>query len=55
MKIQFEDTSYIECRRVDGKIIFVISAKDYHDPLKKIVNTVELTPAQLIQLISDVK
>lgn len=55
MKIQFEDSSYIECRRLDNKITFVISAKDYHDPLKKIVNTVELTSTQLAQLISDVK
>jgi nitrate reductase NapAB chaperone NapD len=57
MKIQFEDKSYIECRKSDnpGKIIVIISAKDHDNPLKKITNAVEITAAEFKQLISDVQ
>jgi nitrate reductase NapAB chaperone NapD len=57
MKIQFEDKSYIECRKSDnpGKVIIVISAKDHENPLKKIANTVEITVDQLKGLLSDVQ
>lgn len=56
MKIEFEDKSYIDCRKSDnGKIVVMISAKDHNNPLIKIINTVELTPDQLKGLISDVQ
>lgn len=57
MKIQFEDKSYIECRKSDtpGKVIVVISAKDHNNSLNKIVNTVELTTTEFKALISDVQ
>lgn len=56
MKIEFEDKSYIECRKSDnGKIVVMISAKDHNNPLIKIINTVELTADQLKGLISDVQ
>jgi hypothetical protein len=56
MKVEFEDKSYIECRRSDnpGKIIISISAKDYQNPLKRIINTVEITTEQFKQLMSEV-
>lgn len=56
MKIQFEDKSYIECRKSDtpGKIIVMISAKDHQNPLMKITNAVELTVEEFKRLISDV-
>ncbi len=56
MKIQFEDKSYIECKKSDtpGKITVMISAKDHQNPLVKITNTVELTPEEFKRLISDV-
>lgn len=56
MKITFEDKSYIECVKSDnpGKVIITISAKDHHDPLKKITNAVEITTEEFKQLISDV-
>ena len=54
MKISFDDKSYIECRKLeDGKIVFIISAKDQENVQKKITNTVELDDAQFKQLISD--
>lgn len=57
MKIQFTDKSYIDCHKSDhpGKIVMVVSAKDYDNPLKKITNTVELTLEEFKQLISDVQ
>jgi hypothetical protein len=57
MKITFEDKSYIDCQKSNepGKIIFVISAKDGADPLKKITNAVELTAEEFKKLISDVQ
>lgn len=57
MKIQFEDKSYIECRKSDnpGKIVIVISAKDHANSLKKITNAVEITAAEFKLLISDVQ
>ena len=56
MKIQFEDKSYVECRKSDqpGKIILAISAKDHDNPLKKIVNAVEITAEEFKKLISDI-
>jgi nitrate reductase NapAB chaperone NapD len=57
MKIEFNDKSYIECKKSDtpGKIVIVISAKDYENPLKKITNAVEIEESQFKQLISDIK
>ena len=55
MKIEFEDKSYIECRKSDnpGKIVIAVSAKDHDNPLKKITNAVELTNEEFKKLISD--
>ena len=57
MKIQFDDKSYIECRKSDnpGKILLIISAKDGGNSLKKITNAVELTGEEFKQLISDIQ
>lgn len=57
MKIQFEDKSYIECRKSDSadKILIIISAKDQSNNLKKTTNIVEITIEQFKQLISDIK
>lgn len=56
MKIQFDDKSYIECKKSEGKdtVIIMISAKDGENPLKKITNAVELTIDEFKKLISDV-
>lgn len=55
MKIEFEDKSYIECRKsIDGKIIIIISAKDHNNDLKKITNAVEISVEDFKKLISDV-
>jgi hypothetical protein len=54
MKIQFDDKSYIECRKGDdNKIIIIISARDSSDKLKKITNAVELTQEEFKKLITD--
>jgi len=55
MKIQFDDKSYIECRKLNDKIIVIVSAKDYNNPLKKITNSVELNIEEFRKLISDVQ
>lgn len=56
MKIQFEDNSYIECYKSNknSNIIIIVSAKDYNNPLKKIVNSVELTPEEFKKLTSEI-
>lgn len=54
MKIQFDDKSFIHCYKKEDKIIIIIQAKDYNNPLKKITNAVELTLEEFKQLISDV-
>lgn len=56
MRIDFEDRSYIECKKSDnpGKIVLAISAKDHENPLKKITNAVELTVEEFKKLISEV-
>ena len=56
MKIEFEDKSYIECRKSNepGKIVVTISAKDHENPLKRIVNAVELSTEEFKKLVSDV-
>lgn len=56
MRVDFDDKSYIECQKSNhpGKILVVISAKDHENPLKRIVNTVELTTEQFKSLISDI-
>lgn len=45
MKITFEDKSYVEVRKSDeaGKVLVIIGARDVNNPLKNIVNCVELT------------
>lgn len=55
MKIQFSDKSFIEAKKIgDGKVLFVIQAKDHENPLKKITNAVELSAEEFKKLISDV-
>ena len=57
MKIQFDDKSYVECRKSDnpGKVLIIISAKDSDNALKKITNAVELSAAEFKLLFSDVQ
>jgi len=54
MKIEFDDKSYIEVTRsnVPGKVIVVIGARDQQNPLKKIINCVEIDENQLKDLIN---
>lgn len=56
MRIDFEDKSYIDCQKSDhpDKILVVISAKDHENPLKRIINTVEMTTEQFKRMISDI-
>lgn len=55
MKIQFADGSFVECKKSENsdKIVLIISAKDYQNPLKRIDNAVELTSEEFRKLISD--
>ena len=52
MKIEFDDKSYIECKKNEaGNIVILIQAKDQSNPLKKITNAVELTAEQFKNLV----
>jgi len=58
MKIDFDDKGhdYIEIIRDPkdlAKIIITISARDASNPLKTIVNSVDMTEVEFLQLISD--
>jgi len=57
MKIEFDDKSYIECRKSTtlGKVLIIISAKDQSNALKKTTNTVEISEEEFKKLISDVQ
>jgi hypothetical protein len=55
MKIDFEDKSYIECKKKDDKIVIIVSAKDGSNANKRIVNAVEITPEEFKQLISEIE
>jgi hypothetical protein len=54
MKIEFDDKSYIEVKKsnIPGKVIMTIGARDQQNPLKKIINSVEIDEAQFKDLIS---
>lgn len=56
MKIEFADKSFVECKKSDnpGKIIITIQAKDYNNPLKKIINSVEIDAEDFKKLISEI-
>lgn len=56
MKIEFEDRSFIECKKSENsdKIIILIQAKDYNNPLKKITNAVEMSIEDFKKLISEI-
>jgi hypothetical protein len=52
MKINFEDKSYIESRKLDnGNIVIIISAQDQENIRKKITNAVELTEEEFQKLM----
>ena len=54
MKIVFEDKSYVEVRKSDevNKILLIIGARDVNNPLKNIVNCVEITKEEFEKLFS---
>lgn len=56
MKIEFDDKSYIECRKSENpdKIIITVSAKDKDNLRKRIINAVEISKEDFTKLISDV-
>jgi hypothetical protein len=54
MKVKFEDSSFIEIKKADDKIVIIIQARDSINSLKKICNAVELTKEEFQQLISDI-
>lgn len=56
MKIQFNDKSSVECRKTDdGNVLLIIQARDYENPLKKIINSCVLTMEEFERLISEIK
>lgn len=56
MKITFDEKGYeyIEIKTSDKGVHVVISAKGADNPRKTVVNSVELTKKQLLELISGV-
>ena len=55
MKIQFNDQSYIECKKnEEGNVVILVQARDQDNPRKKITNTVSMTVEEFKKLISDI-
>ena len=56
MKVTFEDKSYLEIKKSEdsNKIVVVISAKDYSNPLKKITNSVEIDMSKFKEMINSI-
>lgn len=57
MKIVFDDKSYIDFQKSldPDKIIVTILAKDHHNDMKNIANSVEISRDELLQLVAAVK
>lgn len=53
-KIDFEDGSSVELKDVDGEYVLILRAKDYDNPLKKIVSTCSLKRDELKKLVDGV-
>lgn len=53
-KIDFEDGSSVELKEVDGDYVLILRAKDYENPLKKIVSTCSLKKDELKKLIDGI-
>ena len=54
MKLEFEDKSYVEIKKsAGGEILVMVSARDADNPLKKIINCVEISEKDFKFLISD--
>lgn len=55
MRIDFPDKSYVEITHsaAPGKIFLAIGAKSMDNPLKTIVNSVEISQKELKDLISE--
>lgn len=55
-KIEFEDKSYIEISNSNtpNKMFVVVAAKSTEDKFKLIINSVEITKEQLLQLVKSV-
>ena len=54
MKLAFGDGSYIDCRKDGDKVVVIIASKDSSNPLRKIINSVEITADEFKKLIGDV-
>jgi hypothetical protein len=56
MKIEFSDKSYLQVSlsETSGKILIILSAKDYSSPLKRITNSCEITKEQLQSIMKEV-
>lgn len=50
MRIDFDDKSYLEFKKISDKVLITIQAKDSTNILKKITNTCEITVEQFKEL-----
>jgi hypothetical protein len=51
VKISFPDGSYVSVEKTDDKVVLTVAARDYDNPRKKITNAVELSLAEIKQLM----
>lgn len=51
---QFDDNSYVEIKKTNGKVSITVAAADSENPKVVVVNTAEVTSGEFDTLISDV-
>jgi len=54
MRIDFEDKSYLEIKKSDGKVLIIVQAKDTENPRKNITNICEITIEQFKSLCAEI-
>lgn len=57
MKIQFDEGGFIEIKAssTPSKVDIILAAVDYDNPLKKIINSVEIDGKDFFKLVNSVK
>jgi hypothetical protein len=54
MKIDFDNNSFIEIYYSEDKISIILAAKDANNPLKKIINSAEISMEEWIKLTEEI-
>ena len=55
MKLQFDDKyNFIEIKDLNDKIAIILSSKDSKNHLRAVINSIEISKKEFVDLISDI-